>query len=355
MPSGAKKRKAAKKKKESEVKGASQLPNSTSLSVPLTHGEEDLKHHDDKDSDGGELCSPASQDNRSQDQFVEGDEEEGDKREESLLDQSSGVTSEGEQMEKKVVVEGESVIHVERELKGLDEPRDKDINVECIESSRGSHEGGSLKSSTSSSSSCSDDESDAAVKNKITVANSPIGVENELDSLSAAKVTDSILETGTCNSDVGAVTSIGLDKTAISEEMIQVEDSTMTSYAIQSDLVKNEKKKLGVDDENASISEVRVGVGSQTNDNKAVQTSHDTAAETLYGKGSATQENGVKPTPAYDSPEVDVSTGADPIKDSEIPECSDSQPPVGSVLQPVQTTSFKGCCGLFELFTGSSR
>nr|GME16373.1 suppressor protein SRP40 [Ipomoea batatas] len=354
MPSGAKKRKAAKKKKESEVKGASQLPNSTSLSVPLTHGEEDLKHHDDKDSDGGELCSPASQDNRSQDQFVEGDEEEGDKREESLLDQSSGVTSEGEQMEKKVVVEEESVIHVERELKGLDEPRDKDINVECIESSRGSHEGGSSKSSSSSSSS-SDDESDAAVKNKITVANSPTGVVNELDSLSAAKVTDSILENETCNSDVGAVTSIELDKTAISEETIQVEDSAMTSYAIQSDLMKNEKKKLGIDGESASISEVRVGVGSQTNGNEAVQTSHDTATETLYGKDTATQENGVKPTPAYDTPKVDVSTGADPIKDSEIPECSDSQPPVGSVLQPVQTTSFKGCCGLFELFSGSSR
>ncbi|XP_019169235.1 PREDICTED: suppressor protein SRP40 [Ipomoea nil] len=309
MPSGAKKRKAAKKKKESEVKGASQLPNSTSLPAPLSHGEEDLKHHDDKDSDGGELCSPASQDNRSQDQFVEGDEEEGDK---------------------KVVVEEESVIHVERELKGLDEPRDQDINVECIESSRGSHEGGSLKSSTSSSSSSSsDDESDAAVKNKITVDNSPTGVENELDSLLAAKVTDSILETETCKSDVGAVTSIELDKTAISEEMIQVEDNAMTSYAIQSDLMKNEEKKLGVDDESASISEVRVG---------------------------ATQENGVKqPTPAYDTPEVDVSTGADPIKYSEIPECSDSQPPVGSVLQPVQTTSWKGCCGLFELFTGSSR
>nr|GMD06742.1 enolase-phosphatase E1 [Ipomoea batatas] len=112
---------------------------------------------------------------------------------------------------------------------------------------------------------------------------------------------------------------------------------------------------MGIDGESASISEVRVGVGSQTNGNEAVQTSHDTATETLYGKDTATQENGVKPTPAYDTPKVDVSTGADPIKDSEIPECSDSQPPVGSVLQPVQTTSFKGCCGLFELFSGSSR
>ncbi|CAK9163652.1 unnamed protein product, partial [Ilex paraguariensis] len=57
----------------------------------------------------------------------------------------------------------------------------------------------------------------------------------------------------------------------------------------------------------------------------------------------------------YNAPGADTSNGAEHLKDPEVPECSDIQPLGDSALRPVQTTSWKSCCGLFELLTGSNK
>ncbi|KRH18321.1 LOW QUALITY PROTEIN: hypothetical protein GLYMA_13G051300v4 [Glycine max] len=53
------------------------------------------------------------------------------------------------------------------------------------------------------------------------------------------------------------------------------------------------------------------------------------------------------------SPESTI--GAEHVKDSDTPECSDNQPLVASVPPVVRKTSWFSCCGLFDVLSGSNR
>ncbi|XP_019190201.1 PREDICTED: uncharacterized protein LOC109184625 isoform X1 [Ipomoea nil] len=401
MPSGAKKRKAAKKKKGLQVQGAPHLPNSTLLH---SNGEEDLEHHNDKDSDGGDVSSPASQDNHNFHELIDREEEEVDKKEDGSLDQSSihehksdemtngggetekgsmeeesglhveevdkqedgsldqssihehksdGMTNGGEETEKGTI-EVESALHLEREFKV------EDISIECTEAPKESLEGGLFRNLSSSSD--SEDGSTAAHKTKIVVDDTPaVDLVKEVDSLSAGKVND-----------------------AMSENKVQVEKCDFDG----SGLKENEDKKMGVVEENASVSEGVVkmdlvkmedeahfaiqvngekvtqlhdvpkvcasigdeGVGEKVGE--AIQISRDIDVKASEPRDFATMEKSDTLTLSYNAP---ISIGDDPVKDSELSECSYNQHQAGSALRPVQTTSLKGCCGLFELFTGSNR
>nr|GMD01700.1 suppressor protein SRP40 [Ipomoea batatas] len=437
MPSGAKKRKAAKKKKGLQVQGAPHLPNST---LPHSNGEEDLEHQNDKDSDGGDVSSPASQDNHTCHELIDREEEEVDKKEDGSLDQSSihehksdemtngggemekgtmeeesgvhveevdkqedgsldqssihehksdGMTNGGEEMEKGTIEE-ESALHLEREFEVEDVPQSKDINIECTEAPKESNEGRLFRSLSSSSD--SEDGSTAARKNKIVVDDTPaVDLVKEVDSLSADKV-----------NDVGTVFTPDLDKAAMSENEVQVEKCVLDGSGLKG----NEDKKMGIVEENASVSEGVAKMDMGKMEGEAVQTSHDNDAEALDAAHFATRVNGEKVTQLHDVPKVcasigdegvgekadeviqishandvkasepkdyatmeksdtltlsynapiiDESIGDDPVKDSELSECSYNQHQAGSALRSVQTTSWKGCCGLFELFAGSNR
>ncbi|XP_019190202.1 PREDICTED: uncharacterized protein LOC109184625 isoform X2 [Ipomoea nil] len=365
MPSGAKKRKAAKKKKGLQVQGAPHLPNSTLLH---SNGEEDLEHHNDKDSDGGDVSSPASQDNHNFHELIDREEEEVDKKEDGSLDQSSihehksdemtngggetekgsmeeesglhveevdkqedgsldqssihehksdGMTNGGEETEKGTI-EVESALHLEREFKV------EDISIECTEAPKESLEGGLFRNLSSSSD--SEDGSTAAHKTKIVVDDTPaVDLVKEVDSLSAGKVND-----------------------AMSENKVQVEKCDFDG----SGLKENEDKKMGVVEENASVSEGVVKMDLVKMEDEAIQISRDIDVKASEPRDFATMEKSDTLTLSYNAP---ISIGDDPVKDSELSECSYNQHQAGSALRPVQTTSLKGCCGLFELFTGSNR
>lgn len=115
---------------------------------------EDVKHFDEKESDGGEVSSPASRD-ESGNSFAKGEEVGSEKREDNssaqLVDPESN--SPTEEDAQKVCTKEEGGVQIEWELKLEDDYKSKNVSVESAEEVHG---GGS---SSSSSSSSSDDDS----------------------------------------------------------------------------------------------------------------------------------------------------------------------------------------------------
>uniref|UniRef100_A0A5B6Z2Y1 Putative enolase-phosphatase E1 n=1 Tax=Davidia involucrata TaxID=16924 RepID=A0A5B6Z2Y1_DAVIN len=377
MPSGAKKRKAAKKKKEKEA-------NITESATHSQQGDDDLKTHDEKESDG-EVSSPTSQDHHNdQHPFAEGEEEELEKRENASSARSfvtemkpiEAVNNDGESTQK-VAIE-EAVVQIDSNLKPEDDSESKNVSIEYVELSR---EGGS------SSSSSSDDESHIVEKNIVVMESGELkegaynsrelteGAYNSVsesatfvdsvklvDSLSevVTKVTDSVPVGEAYNSVVETATFVDSDKVSLSEEMVQVTESESVENFVTSDVVElglkeNGKKMLPSEDESTGVSSVMTDLGSQNKEDKVVSTPNENAAASSNAMGFAAQENEDKLLLSFNAPRVDTSIGVEHIKDSGIPESSDSQTQVASAPQAVQTTSWRSCCGLFEVLTGSNR
>ncbi|KAK1378504.1 hypothetical protein POM88_025248 [Heracleum sosnowskyi] len=145
MPSGAKKRKAAKKKKLQEN----------------THS-----HGEDVKSDGGEVSSPVSQDEAGN-SFGKGEEVELGKREDGLSAQvvvpESGSLGEADMRE--VGTKEEGGVEIEWELKLEDDSKSKNISIESAEEVHGGGSSSSGSSSRSSSDDESEDESEDVDKN----------------------------------------------------------------------------------------------------------------------------------------------------------------------------------------------
>ncbi|CAH9121944.1 unnamed protein product [Cuscuta epithymum] len=338
MPSGAKKRKAAKKKKGLQVKVA---PNSTQ---PHTHGEEELDHTCDKDSDGGDASSPASQDYHNCNELMDQEEEidkqdnDGSHNHSSTVHENKpdNMTNEGDRMETPTIEEG-SDLHARREFNF--------------------------------------DESHPANKESTVV----VGLVKQIDYLSARKGND----------EVGTVFTNDLDKAAISKNEADIKKSD--GFGV----VENVEENAGGVHKDDSLSEGLVKMESSKKEDEVVQTSLKGDAEALMD--FAIQVNGEKVTPSvyclgdtgtgqeedegvpvsleekvrmskpeafaatdeeggdiltlsYNAPKIE----ADPFKDSKLSELSDSQPQNGLYIRPVQT-SWKGCCGLLDLFKGSNR
>ncbi|KAA8519571.1 hypothetical protein F0562_013805 [Nyssa sinensis] len=380
MPSGAKKRKAAKKKKEKEANIADCTTHS--------QGDDDLKTHDEKESDGGEVSSPMSQDYHSeQHPFTEGEEKEVEKREDVSSARSfvtenkpmEAVNDDGESAHK-VAIE-EAVVQIDSKLE--DDSESKNVSIEYVESVKELHdvgssrEGGSSSSSSSSGSSSSDDESHVFEK-KVVVVESGEATEGPYNSVSesatfvdSVKLVDSLSEgvtqvtdnvpTGEAyNSVVETAAFVDSDKISLSKEIIQVTESApvenfVTSDVVESELKENGKKFLLSVDESIGVSSIVMDMGSQNKEDKVVSRSDENTAPSSDALGFAAQENEDKLLLSFNAPRVDTSISAEHIKDSEIPESSDSQPLVASAPQAVQTSSWKSCCGLFEVLTGSNR
>ncbi|KAH6790258.1 hypothetical protein C2S51_005264, partial [Perilla frutescens var. frutescens] len=166
MPSGAKKRKAAKKKKENQNQ-----PNNSA------HGDEGVKQHDDRESDVGEVSSPTSEDR--QKLPMEGEDEE--------IEKDSGVTGpsptvEGSRFDndKEQVRVEESLVKVEKDIKIEDELSVKDGIVDLDEANSKAYDGGSSGSSGGSSS--SDDESHGIKKEQAESSIAPVESVDVADS-----------------------------------------------------------------------------------------------------------------------------------------------------------------------------
>lgn len=261
MPSGPKRRKAAKKK---------QVKDSNSSST--THS-----HHGE--SDGGELSSPAAQD--------------------QLNHQAPFTEKAGkEEMEK-----GKTEID------------------------EGSKLSKSHASSSSSISSSSDDESKKVVEPLHSVESFPEKIAHEVE--------DSAVETSSVSDPIKPADSL-LKAESHENDGTQIEKLVPKSLFSEQMLVVN---------------------GSATKDNSS--TSSVVAESVVVENGTAKV-----PSKARDD-DIAVSThptgsdsgvnGADCINESETSQYSDKQPLVASAPRAVQTTSWKGCCGILELFSSSDR
>ncbi|XP_015066101.1 uncharacterized protein LOC107011207 isoform X1 [Solanum pennellii] len=422
MPSGAKKRKAAKKKKQVQ---AVEPPSRSTGSFP---GEEDLKR-DDKESDS-EGSSPASQDYQNhQNQFTEGEVEDGEKQLDDSHDRSieenefNGVKHETKEVEIVGNEEG-GLVQVERELKVECESESQKISVENAEIMIESNPGGLQRSSSSSSSSSSVEKYDVADKNDVVVDDAPtvelvkdieslpgknsimvddapvVELVKEIESLldkncivvddapavGLVKDNESLPDEQVADILVGTISACDLDKAAISEDIVQVTASAsdadnVIASAVESvveekgeenlcvvdekdtasdTVVENLKENLGAIVDKATISEVLMETGSEKRDETATAVSCNASAissgntlESTDAKAFATLENEEKIEAPHSAPKIDASVSAD-VKESPARECHDHQfTALPSRL--VQTTSWKSCCGLFELFAGSNR
>lgn len=346
-------------------------------------GEEDLKHEDkESDSEGG---SPASQDHQNhQNQFTEEEVENGEKQLDVSHDQSidenksNGVKDEGKEVEI-VGNEDGGVVQVERELKIEGEFDGQKINVEYVEPMIESNREGLRRSSSSSSSSSSGSSVEKYAvgdKNNIVVDNAPaVELVKESDCLHDTQVTDSI---------EGTTSASDLDKAAISEDVVQVTTSAsdadnVTGSTVEPVVKEKGAEKLYVVDEKdtaldtvmenldvvvdkATVSEVLVETRLEKRDEAASAASCEASAISTGNavantdiKASVNIENEDKVEPPHNAPTIDVGVCADNVKESPANEFHDHQLKVALPSRPVQTTSWKGCCGLFELFAGSNR
>ncbi|KAL1829605.1 hypothetical protein ACET3Z_008017 [Daucus carota] len=332
MPSGAKKRKAAKKKKV--------VQQSSSLS----QGSDDAQHYDDKKSDGGS----SSQDHHSSEHsFAEGDGKEVEKKESSSSGQSvvleksypGGVNS-GENVKM-----GDNIVQIEWELKSEEDYGSKEGSIESKEV----HTGGSSSSSSSSSSgnssrSSSDDESNVEKKTEV------VETGQMVDSLSTvASQADTNISAGKTSSSVAeTVPVVTPGTTSLTEEVVQVNGSASSGYPMTSDMVykveiqQNSDKGLPSSGDDTGISSVLMDSESWDKEDNTVSTPEENPSAYLGVKDSATEDKDEKLVLSFNAPNVHTSNGGDHIKESESPECSDSQPLVASAPQMISETLHRG-------------
>ncbi|GER28454.1 hypothetical protein STAS_04250 [Striga asiatica] len=187
MPSGSKKRKAAKKKKENQTDNNNN-PNPSPVSTEAHGDGVDVKPQDDKDSDAGEVSSPASQDHHSrQNNYSSGEDEERENISNPPLVGKEDINDDviDEPLKKTEAEEG--FVPVERESTIEKESDKNDKNFEHDEIASKSYDGAPSRSSSSLSS--SDDESNGIKNSKSENAeNAPSDIVSEDTSLSGEKV-----------------------------------------------------------------------------------------------------------------------------------------------------------------------
>ncbi|XP_073313175.1 uncharacterized protein [Primulina huaijiensis] len=314
MPSGPKKRKAARKKKEKEH------DDHSDPSSPAAHSHEvdEGKHQDDRESDVGELSSPALSHRSHRNLLSDGEEEEIEIEDscstvpsvEALkIDDSEGAN---------IVMEDENAGEVKREFE-IGESDKKDERIEYDEPLNKSEDGGSSDSSGGSSISNSDDESNG-IKNTRNVDVYPVH-----DSVKAAAAPE------------------GSSKTLHSDTIGEAGDSSYPieksadCCAVESVLNENEEGKISSFEQKVH-SVALTDAASEMKDEEATIRPIEKTATVSDPKAFETQESGHTMTQSYNP------AGA---KDSAVSEAL-----LAAASHP-ENTSWKTCCGLFEVFARS--
>lgn len=343
MPSGAKKRKAAKKKlqKQSQINGAHPQ-----------QGNDDPKTHDERgESDDGEV-----------------------ERETCEKD----VGNNGEEGTEKLRLGEANAAETDREVKP--EENFNDVTVDAGDSSREPQNVDASGEHRSSSSSSSEDDEVAVEKEK----EKPVAAELEKleeqgqSSLQEAALSDETLKP---SADYVPVAASGENSVTsevaynLVEESIPVEESVkevvsspresnvMTeSVPLENptpiEMVKSELKQ-NVDEVLALLNEKEVF--SAVKD--MVQDKFETKVVPI-GDGSSGNSSGLVDTTVKDDESllpqssgvttVDRSCADDNLQESENHKHSEEQPLVSSAPLPVRRTSWMNCCGLFEVLSGGS-
>ncbi|KAL4279520.1 hypothetical protein GQ457_03G036050 [Hibiscus cannabinus] len=316
MPSGSKKRKAAKKKKE-------QAANSIDSNIP--HGNGDPRSQDERESDGGDVGSPASQgDHNHQHPF--------NQREHSPIQSHVAEEKSAEGAIRDVentVISGSDVVvavKIEEESGPKEDLQSTLVTIQHIE-----HE-----KSSSSCSNSSDDESQASEK----------------------KSNDKAYSFGS------EVTSYGNeDKPAsvMSEEVLKVVENEALEKV-------DSNSAVGTAD---AYNSVNAALSVQEEVNRATEVSANKSVPDVVEPGLKGSEEKVLPSsicvsrfelgenegkfPSSSVTSAESSTVVDKTQLFESHDQSEKQPLVVSAPPVVQRTSVLSCCGLFDVFTGSGR
>ncbi|XVF25542.1 hypothetical protein REPUB_Repub13aG0221200 [Reevesia pubescens] len=323
MPSGSKKRKAAKKKKEQAANNNSSTNNNNNH----PHGNGDPKSQDERDSDGGDVGSPASQDNHNhQHPFSQGEEE--GKREPSPVQSH--------------VIEDKSVEEAPRDAESTEKSGLDDVDVtiekewepkEDLESTEVPIQ--HVVHDKSSSSSNNSDEEPQAVEKKSKGEAYILGYEVTSCSngdKSATVISEEVLEVAE-NETLGDVDSNSAVETAAVDNLVK------TVLSVPEEVDHATETVLSVPDV--------VELGFKESEEKLLPSLNGISRVELGGnEGKVFPSSG---TPAQSS------TVAEKTQDSEPHDYSKKQPLVASTPPLVQRTSFLNCCGLFDVFTGSGR
>ncbi|XP_031286061.1 general transcriptional corepressor trfA-like [Pistacia vera] len=364
-----KRRKAAEKKKgQSPTTNNNQhqlFNNNNDNSNPL--GNNDPKSQDERESDGGEVNSPASQEHHDQPHPFKENIEELEKRDPSSV---RSFDSENKSMEEvtgdvehaeKVEIQDDDAIKMERELRSEEDSESQIIDIKPKESNDGS----------SSSSSSSDDESQVVEKKTEEAAYGSVSeamsrngenkpVESAYGSISEAisrngenkpveslpeeviQVTEEASFEEAGKSVVDAVSSVDSVKPLVSvtEEVIPVAQSDPVENSLASDVVETRLKEIEE---------------SKRSEDKVFPISEDNVKAPSTMVGSIANVNEVKVLPTSDAPIAETSNAAENIRDSKIPDSSENQPLLVSAPRAAERTSWMGCCGLLDVLTGSSR
>lgn len=393
MPSGAKKRKAAKKKKD---KGTANIINPA-------RGNGDLKA---QESDGGETSSPVSQQSQQERPFDEDEKRDPSPVRSFVPDNKSVevVVNDGDD-DQEVVAEVEGVVPIDGQLNSEEGSESKDVRIEHVESAKEPRSGSSSsRSSSSNSSSSSDDESPVVEENSVVLESQKLEEESynsvpegNSSSTEVTWVTDSApaKEDYNLGSETEPVVDLVEPVESVVEKVIPLTENAPVETSINCDVAelgtkekdeqllpsldektivtdfeskKTEEKVYPLPYGNAGESSNANDVASKENVSKLPQSSHD-AGESFSANGFASKENESKLSQSShapivetsngvgqsNAPTVQTSNGVGNIKDSEIPECFENQPLTAATPRQVQTTSWKGCCGLFEVLAGSNR
>lgn len=300
-------------------------------------GNNDPKSQDERESDGGEVNSPASQEHHDQQHPFKEEREELEKRDPSPV---RSFDSENKSMEEvtgdvehaeKVEIEDDGAIRTERELRSEEDTESQIIDIKLKESYDGS----------SSSSSSSDDESQVVEKKTKEAAYGSVSeamsrngvnkpVESAYGSISEAisrngenkpveslpeeviQVTEEASFEEADKSVVDAVSTVESAKplVAVTEEVISVAQSDPAENSLVPDVVETRLKET----EESKRSEDKVFPISQD-----IVEAPSTMVESIT--------NGIKGKvlPTSDGPIAETSNGAENIRDSKIPDSSENQ------------------------------
>lgn len=318
MPSGAKKRKAAKKKKENQTSNES----TESTASTYSHGEEGMKHQED---DIGDVTSPKSED-------ILGKEEELIEKERGSSNSSSTQGSRIGNGEKRTVPE-EGIVPVERNFKIEDGLDGKDGGIEGKSYIRGSF------GSSSSRSSSSDYEIKASVKNCEPAGNMDISLFAHSSSTSNEWV---------------VVNLPAADSEKISALMKQAQEGTdfphdisRAPYVVESMMKDSEDKRLILVDERGGNSSSSTKTSSEREDGEFTDSFESTGA-THDQKECVAHENDHRLVVPQD-----ISSSTAESQKENVGDFGITEPLLVPSPRLVQKTSWKGCCGLFDLFSGS--
>ncbi|GMY37834.1 muscle M-line assembly protein unc-89 [Fagus crenata] len=359
MPSGAKKRKAAKKKKVLEAHTNTNL----SISTNNPQGNDDLKSQDGKESDGGEVSTPASRDlDSDHNSFNEGNEELEEQDPSSIRSfvaedksmEGVPIDVEGEQ---KIGSEDDGAVKIERELKSDDNSERKNGIFEHIESTKQAH---NRDDQSSSSSSSSDDETRVIEKKKEEAYNSVVEASSYDDLVKpvncsleeVTQVTENALVGETVKSIAESVPLIDTVESvvSVSKEKIHITESAPVENPVIGDLGESGSKEseknfsLKLNEAPAVVTDLAL----KKTEDKVFPLSDETVQAHLNVVESVS--NGYEDTilPSSSAPVAATSNGAAYVSDSEIPECSENEPLVAPAPQVVRRTSWLSCCGLFD-------